>query len=64
MWTTSPHADGEHVEQLSTLQPAKEHNDADDTERIEGQLLSQLTHADLKRSLRSLQHHGQKPVTP
>jgi len=42
-----PDADGEHVKQLSTLEPAEEHDDTNDAERVERQLLAQHTHADL-----------------
>ena len=30
-----PDANGKHIEQLSSLQPAEECDDADDTERVE-----------------------------
>ena len=39
-----PDADGEHVEDASSLQPAEQHDDSDDTERVEGKLLAQLVH--------------------
>jgi len=32
---------------MSTLNPAKEHDDSNDAERVAGQLFAQQTHADL-----------------
>ena len=39
---------------VAALKPAEEHDDTDDAEGIEGQLLAQHVHADLQRRLRRL----------
>ena len=44
-----PDSDGKHVEDVSALDPAQKHDDADDTERVERKLFAQHTHADLQR---------------
>ena len=45
-----PDADSEHVVDLTTLHPAQQHDDPDDAERVERQLLAEHAHADLQRS--------------
>ena len=42
-----PDANSEHIEDMPALQPPQEHDDSDDTERIEWELFAQLVHADL-----------------
>ena len=51
----SPNSDGEHVEDVAALDPAQEHDDADDTERVERKLLAEHPHANLQRRLTWLQ---------
>ena len=46
-----PDTNGKHVQDMSSLHPAQEHDDTNDTERIERQLFSKHAHTDLKRSL-------------
>ena len=56
----SPDSYSEHGEQVSALQPAQEHDPADDEEGVEGQLLAESVHALLERRLGALLslHHA------
>lgn len=53
-----PDTYSEHVQYVSPLYPAQEHNHPNDAEGIEGQLLSEQTHADLEWGFWRLQMKG------
>ena len=49
-----PHTDGEHLQQMPSLQPANNDDEPDNAQRVERQLFAQGVHALLQRCFRCL----------